>query len=82
MGIVLLNPFLQGAPAPPELFALPPSMASAAAELGASVGSMQQKASAVLLEQYKSSQSLMKSHSGDVNSALGAGIPAEEAVAI
>jgi hypothetical protein len=57
-------------------------MASAAAELGASVESMQQKASVAFFEQYKLSQTLMNSLSGDDNSALAAGVPAEETVAI
>jgi hypothetical protein len=77
---------LQGAPAPPELsisprFALPPSMASSAAELGVSVGLMQQKASAAFFEQFKLSQTLMNSHSGDDNGAVAAGVPAQETVA-
>jgi hypothetical protein len=56
-------------------------MASSAAEIGVSVGSMQQKASAAFFEQFKLSQTLMNSHSGDDNSAVAAGAPAQETVA-
>ena len=39
------------------------------------------KASAALFEQFKLSPTLMNSHSGDDNSAVAAGVPAQETVA-